>query len=288
MKKLRYLAEAAIVYLAFAIFRVLPLDAASATGGFLLRSLGPHLAASRKARRNLALTFPDKSEEDREKILGGMWDNLGRVFAEYPHLKTIGNKRITFENGEILDDLRTDGKAAMLFTGHLANWEIASIGAILHYDLPMDLMYRAPNNPLVEKLLTYAREHVGRIETIPKSKSGTKKLFAAMREGRHIGILIDQKYNEGIEADFFGRPAMTSTVFVQFCQKFEAPLVPGQIIRTGGAHFLIRLYDPLPLFGADGEPLPPEDVLRKAHVHLEDWITQFPEQWLWIHRRWKE
>ena len=286
MKKIRYIIEAALLYMLFFFFRVMPLDAASACGGWLGRNIGPHLSASRKALKNLHAALPGKTDAEYTAIIEGMWDNLGRTIAEYPHLDKIGRNRTICINREALQKLSSDNLPGVLFTGHLANWEVSATGLLHQGGLPVDIVYRTPNNPWVAELLDRARSLNHRLPTIPKSRSSVRAMIQTMQQGRHIGMLIDQKYNEGIAVPFFGIPAMTSPAFVQLCQKFKCPLVPGRIERLNGARFRMTIYEPLKLFDDNGTPLPVEAVIAVAHAHLESWIREKPEQWLWLHRRW--
>ncbi len=289
MKNLRYMAEAALVYMLFTLFKIMPLDAASALGGFIARHTGPHLAASRKARRNLEHALPGKSAEEYGRLICDMWDNLGRVVAEYPHIAYIAKHRITPEHEEIMEAALKLDAPAFIIAAHLANWEVGPAYFTLRFNEPLDITYRAPNNPYVDRLLQKTRSMGGRISGYPKARETARKLLNALKEGRNIGFLIDQKFNEGLPVPFFGRDAMTNPAFVQLAQKFHAPLVPTYIVRTDGAHFRLLFGKPLEIFEMDGKtPLPLEKVIRSAHIELEDHIRQYPAQWLWLHRRWKD
>lgn len=286
MKKIRYAAEAVLLHLLFVLFGVMPVDMASACGGWAGRTVGPRMAASRKALNNLRAALPGKTETEYVQIVRGMWDNLGRVIAEYPHLAKIGRERTEIRDNGILNAIGNDGLPAVFITGHLANWEACAAALLEQAEVALDLIYREPNNPGAAKLLDRARTMGGRLATIPKSRSSVRAMVHAMQQGRKIGMLIDQKYNEGIPVPFFGRPAMTSPAFVQLCQKFKCPLIPGRIERTGGAHFRMTACEPLKLFDDSGAALPAETVIAAAHALFESWIAERPEQWLWLHRRW--
>ena len=289
MKNLRYMTEAALVYTLFALFKIMPLDAASALGGFIARNIGPLLAASRKARRNLERAIPGKSAQEYDNLIRDMWDNLGRVVAEYPHIGYIVKHRITPEHEHYMTDALKLDAPAFLITAHLANWEVGPAYFTLRYNLPLDITYRAPNNPYVDRLLHKTRSMGGSITAFPKARETARKLLNALKDGHNIGFLIDQKFNEGLPVPFFGRDAMTNPAFVQLAQKFHSPLVPTYIVRTDGAHFRLIFGKPLEIFEADGKtPLPLEKVIRRAHIELEDHIRQYPAQWLWLHRRWKD
>ena len=211
------------------------------------------------------------------KIITGMWDNLGRVFAEYPHLETIAKDHVEFVGMEHV----TQKNPAVLIAGHIANWEMAATSFYVR-GIPIDLIYRAPNNPGVDTMLKKWRSLNGKINTYPKSKAGMRQVVAALSKGNNLGILIDQKYNPGLPAAFFGQTAMTSPAFVQLAQKYRCPLYPVRVERIAGCQFRVTCHAPL-----DADQ-PVETVIAKAHQLLEQWISERPEQWIWLHRRWKE
>jgi len=282
MKNLRYLIEGVLVNLLIGLFRFLPLDVASGIGGFIGRSIGPLLAVNRKALRNIRLSLPGKSDKEYRKIIRDMWDNLGRVFAEYPHLEKIAKTRMISEGEENLSQIIHSNIPCILFTGHLANWETAAAYAY-KIGINLDLVFRAPNNPYVDKILQRCRSMDGKLITYPKSSKGMRDIFSALKSGRRVGILIDQKYNQGLPMPFFGRIAMTSPAFAQLAQRFDCPLHPARIERLKGAHFKIMIY---PAMNTKDRTV--EELITESHIMLEKWITERPGQWLWLHRRWRE
>jgi len=288
MKAFRYFFEALLLQTLFWLFKILGPEKSSALGGWIGRSIGPRLATSRKARRNLLSVFPAMSKEEQDRIITGMWDNLGRVIAEYPHLETISLSFTEIENDPILQDIIANKTGAVFIGGHFANWEIPCITMLTRYDHDIALTYRAPNNPWVEKMLQKSRTLNGRLKAFPKSQDSGRHILQTLKNKTFLGILIDQKYNEGMETPFFGRPAMTNPVFVHLAQKYNCPLIPVQTQRLERCHFKLTLHPPLKLFDEKGVALPVEDVITQAHTLLEDWVSQKPEQWLWLHRRWKD
>lgn len=280
MKKIRYFLEALLLRLLLVIFSLLPVDAASNAGGRIGRTLGPLLAASRKAARNLENALPELNADERKKVIADMWENLGRVMAEYPHLDKIARERVTLKNAWIFEEVIKARGGAIFISAHLGNWEVLCPVSLLLYNQPLHLTYRAPNNPYVDAMLMKARTLGGQIKAMAKSRSGGKEILRALQKGEYLGILIDQKYNEGIAADFFGRQAMTNPVFAELAAKYECPLVPVQCKRLSGARFELTIYEPLDIKAGT------EDIIAQAHRLLESWIREAPGQWLWLHRRW--
>jgi KDO2-lipid IV(A) lauroyltransferase len=276
LKKARYLIEALMILILFGFFKIIPATWASNIGGWLGRTIGPRLAASRKALRNIQNALP---EGDHAKILNGMWDNLGRTFAEYPHLKHLAKNNVELIGAQHLTNSKDE--PAIIFAAHLANWELCPLAPALQHDYLTHSIYRAPNNPLADKVLMKCRNLGGKLQPIPKSKSGTRQIVKRLKNKDHLGFLIDQKYNEGVAVPFLHAPAMTSSAYIQLAQKFDCPLIPAQIERLGGANFRVTIHTPIRTKDKSEQQL-----LTQTHEMLEDWIKARPEQWLWLHRRW--
>ena len=195
----------------FAGFKFLPLDCASALGGALARCIGPVLGVSKQARRNLSRAFPELSETEIARVVADMWDNLGRVAAEYPHLMKIRvfepGGRVETHGFEHVDRAVAAGRRMIVFSGHIANWEIGMLAGAQH-GISVAQIYRALNNPLMDRMI--ARFRGDRGEFIPKGAIAARRAIAALRRGTHLGLLADQKMNDGIPVPFFGRLAMTA------------------------------------------------------------------------------
>ncbi|PIW26590.1 MAG: lauroyl acyltransferase [Rhodospirillales bacterium CG15_BIG_FIL_POST_REV_8_21_14_020_66_15] len=280
--------EAAAAFAVYMFFRFLPLDWASALGGFLGRTIGPRLRLSNRARRNLRAAYPEMAEADIKRIVRGMWDNLGRVAAEFPHLDEIevygGDGRVRVEGAEYVDQLRDDGEPGIFYSAHIGNWEILALGATQR-GLPLDRVYREANNRLVEWLYQHGRAAVeGAL--IPKGPQGVRQLLNIFRAGSHLGMLVDQKMNDGIPVPFFGRPAMTAPALAELALRHGCPVVGARVTRLKGARFKMTALPPL-RFEKTGDHK--ADVLKamtQINAQVETWVRDTPEQWLWLHNRW--
>ncbi len=285
-----YVLQALGARLALALFGALPLEAASDLGGWLGRGIGPLLPVSRRARRNLARAFPEKSGDEIVTIVRGMWDNLGRVAAEYAHLGEIDvydpEGRVEMVGAETIELLRDDGRGGIFFAAHLGNWEITPLAASQN-GLALTHIYRAANNPHIEPLLRKVRAPLGGVH-YPKGVVGAKKLVEALRRGEHLAIVADQKQNDGIAVPFFGRDAMTAPALAQLALKFDCPLVPTRVERLGGARFRLTIYPPMALPASGDREADVRETMRRVNALFEDWIRERPEQWLWLHRRWPD
>jgi KDO2-lipid IV(A) lauroyltransferase len=289
-RRLLRLVEGAGAVLIYALFWILPLDAASALGGFLARSLGPKFAISRRALRNLRRAIPGISEAEGWRVIRGMWDNLGRVIAEYPHL---GKYRAYAEGGRIeirgADNIRAQnapGKRAIFFSGHFGNWEVAAL-ALTRAELGVVEVYRAANNPIVAQLINHSRGVVGS-ELAAKGSSGARRMLAAMKSERHIAMLIDQKTNGGIPVPFFGRDAVTAPSLAVFALHYGCAVVPVRVDRLVGARFRVTAEPPLDLPRTSDDAADTLAIMTKVNQVLERWIRERPDHWFWLHRRWPE
>lgn len=288
-RRVKFALEAAGLYLAVGIVRLLTPEAASNLGGFLGRLIGPRLGISRRARRNLRLAFPEKSAAEIDAIVRGMWDNLGRVAAEYPHLGTItaaASDRIELADVEAVRLMRDSGNAGILASAHLANWEILPVAAARN-DVHMTVVVREPNNPYVRSLIDRFRGVAGGWRTA-KGSGGARQAMEVLRGGGVLGVLFDQKMNSGLSIPFFGVAAQTAAAPARLALRFRCPLVPVRIERTGPARFRVFAHPPLALPEGGDREASTTQIMVELNGILEGWIRDRPEQWLWLHRRWPE
>ncbi len=273
-------------YFLFGFFRIMPIDLASKIGGCLLRTIGPKLGQSRKARNNLVKAFPEKSAAEIETIIAGMWENLGRSVAEIPHLPKLvcGSPRLEIVGLENGLATKSDNKPGLFFTGHIGNWEVSTkISDAL--DMDMMTIYRAPDNPWVYKLFKSVRKGF-RGELVPKGSQGARKYASFLKKGGHAAMLVDQKLNNGIAVPFFGRDAMTAPALAQFALKYDCPVIPVRVERLGGASFRMTFYPALKIAPTEDRDADILRIMTEVNAIMESWIRERPEQWLWLHKRW--
>ena len=290
-KKIQYLAEIALLKAMLAFCRMLGLDRSSALGGWLGRNIGPKLGITRRARGNIKRAMPELSPEEVERIVVGMWDNLGRTAFEYAHLDKFSRPeerhRIEVVGVEGLLAYAATGKGGILISGHFANWELMPLAMRLE-GLDGGGVYRAANNPYVNDWIVTMRRELIVPEQIAKGPKGARLLIQAIRDKRFVAMLIDQRLTEGIEAKLFGLPAMTTPTPAVLALRYKAALVPASIVRTKGAHFRVTVHEPI-VVNQDAEPT--GEILRITQVlndFLEARIREHPEGWFWLHNRWKD
>lgn len=274
--------------LIFGIFRIFPFKTASDIGAWFARTFGPYLKQSRIARRNLETAFPDLSDEETSTIIDDMWDNLGRTTAEYFAIGRQnlwgGGSPLEIVNPEILDELQNDGKPAILFLGHIGNWEYATLPA-LQKGIRITQLYRTLNNPYIAFLASHLHSSITQ-DLVTKSPEGAKKMLKVLKEGGNLSMLVDQKLREGIAVPFFGRDAMTPQAPAKLALKFNCPLVPVRVERLSGIRCRLTYYPPLehPKEGSLNERV--YALTLKINQTFESWIRERPAQWIWMHNRW--
>ncbi len=273
------------------VLRALPMDLSSALGGAVARRIGPLLPVHRRAADNLSRALPEASPDDRRAWLREMWDNLGRLAGEHPHLDHLDvygaasrAARVEVIGAEHIDAVRASGRPGLFFSGHLANWEVISI-AVAQRGLVLDQVYRAANNRHMEWLYSRGRAPVGG-RLIPKGPKGARMLLGSLREGRSVGMLVDQKMNDGIAVPFFGRDAMTAPALAELARKFDCPVIPSRTERLGGARFRCTFHPPLTPPAAADRQAQVAAMMAQVNRILEAWIRERPGQWLWVHNRW--
>ncbi|HEX3881240.1 MAG TPA: lauroyl acyltransferase [Stellaceae bacterium] len=282
------MAEAITLVLVMTVFACLPVDLASAVGGYIGRKIGPRTRASCRVIDNLRRAMPENCETENRRILLGMWDNLGRAAAEYPHLAWIcaeKSHRVELVNGEGVTRLLRGNEPAIFFGGHFANWEVGP--SMIHRMMGAALVsvHRAPNNPWAARLL---RHWLPPRRTVAKGRAGGRELLSHLRGGGHLAMLVDQKMNDGIAVPFFGRDAMTAPAIARFSLRFHAPIVPIRVERLEGARFRFTVLPPIDIAETDDATADVLARMTRINAEVESWVRACPEQWLWAHRRWPD
>jgi Kdo2-lipid IVA lauroyltransferase/acyltransferase len=281
-----------VKYLLAALRRTNP-DRASDMCGAITRHMGPLLPAHKIGRANLRAAFPDKDTVWIEATLRAAWENLGRVAGEYVHLGRLWDYdpaqpnagRIITDDEQIFIDLQNDNQPALCFAAHLANWELPAVMAATH-GLPSAVLYRMPNNKAVAQEIALIRAPLmGRL--IRSRAQAPLEMAAALANGEHLGMLVDQHFSRGVDVTFFGRRCKANPTIARLARQFDCPVVGVRVIRLPDRRFRIAAEGPLALpRDSDGRV----DVAASTQLitsTVERWIREHPEQWLWFHRRWR-
>jgi KDO2-lipid IV(A) lauroyltransferase len=276
--------------LALALFGALPLDRASDFGGWLARKLGPRFGVHKHAARNLTRALPELTVAQQQAVLNGMWDNLGRVMAEYAHLGELGEgiaartDRVEVIGTEHVDAILAAGRPTIFFSAHYGNWELLGLVAA-RYGLPLVQVYRAANNPLTEELLQGLRQSVGG-RLVPKGMQAARELIKALKQNESLAMLVDQKLGTGIAVPFFERDAMTAPAIAELALRTDCPIVPAYVERLAGARFRVIVEAPFLLEKTGDRERDVYAGMLRVNQTIENWIRARPDHWFWVHRRW--
>jgi len=285
----------AIVVSALRVTRFFDPDRSADFFAGLARRFGPWFREHRIGRENLIASFPEKSATEIEKILGEVWDNLGRVVAEFVHMDRIfdididnpTSSRIEYSarTNELFKQLGTDGKGAIIFSAHLGNWELPALAGPA-FGVNTAVLFRRPNLAAVDRMIQRTRG-VNMGTLVATTHNAPLLLAQALRDGVHVGMLIDQFYDRGVHVDFFGRPARTNTMLARVARHVDCPIHGVRIVRLPQNRFRIELTEAVePVRDSTGD-IVVKDTMQKINAVIENWIREYPGQWLWLHRRWR-
>jgi Kdo2-lipid IVA lauroyltransferase/acyltransferase len=259
----------------------------------VMRFVGPWLREHRIGRDNLRAAFPEKSDAEIETILRGVWDNLGRYAAEMAHLDHVCSgdpyKRTyidyTPEHIERFIRLKDDGKPALVFAAHLANWELPAVIAASD-GLESTVLYRRPNlGAVADAVIALRKGLMGQM--VASSLGAPVALARALEQGRHVAMLVDQHYTRGIDVTFFGRTCKINPLIAMLAREAECPIHGTRVIRLPGNRFRGEISEEVkPVRDASGRIDVPGTMQAISDV-VEGWVREHPEQWLWAHRRWR-
>ncbi|CAI9120680.1 lysophospholipid acyltransferase family protein [Brytella acorum] len=284
--------EAVLVACALRVLRLLPPIRASNLGGFIARTIGPRLPVSKVADRNLRLAMPELDAEARKRVVRDVWDNLGRTACEFPHLaeltETTGSgPGWVVKGAEHLIALARSGGPVIFVSGHIGNWEVLP-RAVAAYGLPFASFYRAAANPRVDAMIGAMRANTlhAEVPNFAKGARGARDALRYISRGGHLGILADQKMNDGIEVRFFGLPAMTASAAATFALRYNCPIVTGHVRRVAPARFEVIVDSPFRPVDTGNRQADIATTTQVLNDRMEATIRQKPGSWLWLHRRW--
>jgi KDO2-lipid IV(A) lauroyltransferase len=287
--RLKHIGEAALVLPFYYLFKILPFGTASFMIGKMMRFLGQFHHTHQTALKNLRLCFPEKTEEERKRIAFNAWENIGRIAGELPHITSSTDAKmqelVPLSGVENLEEAKAfakkNGTGLIMLSAHVGNWEISS-RMLLVLDPKLALIYRKANNPYVDGIIQKLR---GRYTSfiVPKGDmGGMRDIIKHLKTGGSLGLLSDQKMNDGMKVNFFGTEVKAAAAAAEFSVKYNIPVVPFRTIRDEKTkiNFVFRLEKPIYPEGCTSEQL-----MQKIYDIYEQWIREYPNQWFWQHNR---
>ena len=280
--------ENALFTLVFWMLRLLRPASAAAFGAWLLRRVGPRHGKSKHLRRNFSIAFPDLDSNGVELLVREAWSNFGACLTEYAHLDHIAHGRrgagVEYVVAPGIRALEARDQPAIFVTAHYGNWELAAL-AIAHQRIPVTAVYSPLQNPGLDQRLARYREVLG-CHLVPRADS-MRPLLTELKAGRSIGLLVDQKVENGDPLPFFGRDKMTTLIPARLALRHGLELVPIRIQRLAGSTFRATICEPITVEPeSGGEVETARQMMIRVNQMFERWIHEDPGQWFCGNRRW--
>ena len=248
MKYIKYFFQFIFVIIFFSFFKILGLRISSAIGGKMFEIIGPLFRSKNLIHSNIKKAFPDINLKDLNKMTKLMWNNYGRVFAEYMFIKDFridnSNSKIKIKGQEILDKIKGEGKPVVFISGHLSNFELMA----MHLEksgIKLSAIYRPLNNIFLNGIMEGIRKKFICKHQIKKGIGGLKKLISLKKNNYSTALMIDQRVSEGVLCNLFNQDALTTTIPAQLVRKFNIPVVPVYIERIKDLNFKISINNPI-------------------------------------------
>lgn len=286
MKNLKYFLQFVFILIAFAIFRILGPNLSSKLSGKLFENIGPFFRSKKIIHENIEKAIPKVNSTDLNKITKLMWNNYGRIFAEYIFIKDFRlgklSENIKIDGQEIIDKLKKNNQQVVFISGHLGNFELMAM-YLDKTGIKLSAIYRPLNNIFLNKIIESIRKKYICRNQIKKGLGGLKNLISLKKKNFSTALMIDQRVSEGILSNFFNQKALTTTIPAQLVKKFNIPIVPVSIERLEGINFKIKIHEPINFPNSNSI----QNITDQLNIVLEKMITKRPEQWIWSHNRWK-
>tara|TARA_B100001173_G_C15935357_1_gene524680 strand:+ start:78 stop:938 length:861 start_codon:yes stop_codon:yes gene_type:complete len=286
MKFIKYFIQFILIIILFSFFKILRLKLSSALGGKLFELIGPIFRSKKLVHSNIKNAFPNISSENINRISKQMWNNYGRIFAEYMFIKDfrIGklSSNIQVNGNQILEEIKRKNKQVIFISGHFGNFELMA----MHLEksgINLSAIYRPLNNIFLNQIMERLRKKYICKNQIKKGIGGMKKLINLKKNNYSTALMIDQRVSEGIESDFFNKKALTTTIPAQLVKKFDIPVIPLFIERVNNINFKITVNQPISF----SHEATIKEITDKLNLVIEKMIINKPDHWIWSHNRWK-
>ena len=277
---------ASFVTAGFACLHRLGPVGASNLAGRVTKTVGMRLPVTRVADRNLRAAFPDMTPAERRRVVAKVWEMIGRNVGELPHLAAI-RETASGPGWEMKGRENLPAGQAIFFSAHCGNWEMV-LPIASQLGMAVSGFYRRPSNPVMDRLIRKQRMAAlgPGVAMFPKGAQGARQALAHVMGGGSLGMLVDQKMNDGIAVPFFGRLAMTAPAAAQLALRFGLPLVPIRVQRLGPARLRMIVEPALDVPTCGNRQSDVLALTTAMNVTVERWVRAEPGSWLWLHKRW--
>lgn len=275
-----------------ATLRKLPYDRALTLSEWLAVAVGGVVRKwSAIAEQNLAIAFPDMDQQARAQLLRSLFRNLGRVLLTIARAEQLSkdelSRWIVFKDLEHFTEAKQRGKGVLFLTAHLGNWELSALAHAIKVE-PMHVMVRPIEDPVINDIVQSCRCATGN-RVIPKANSA-RAVLQALKNNEAVGVLVDQNTvaSEAVFVDFFGKAAASNKGFAQLAMRSDAAVVPGFAWwNDRESRYVLQYFPALEMVSTGNDEADVIENTRRCQAAVEHAVRRHPEQWLWIHRRWK-
>lgn len=284
IKNIVFFIEFLLIRILFIVLNLLPLNISSKIVAIFFKFFGQLTKNHKIAITNCKHVFPKLPDEEIKTIVFKSWENLGKTILELGMLKNIFNYKMVEANGiDNISSIIEEKIPAIYFSIHQSNWEIC-VPYLDRMEIKVGAIYRHINNHFLNKFVLERR--VDSLKTnksfyTPKGKQSAKDILDAVKKNKSIFLLIDQKDSAGEEVILFNKSIKTQTGFLKIARKYKMPIVPMENRRLKNGKFLINFHKPIVHTSEDSD----NDMMKKIHNIIEEWILNNPNQWFWQHNR---
>ena len=284
IKTLVYFVQSFVVYFFYFVGKLLGLNLSRKLFSTIFLILGPLFKSNEIIDTNLNTFKADLTKPEKNKIISNMWNNYGKTFIEYIFLGYFkkNNKHIQIIGEKHLESIIETNRPAIFISGHFANFELMSM-EITKKNIKLATIYRPLNNFFLNPFMEFLREKYVCKNQIKKGIKGVREAIEFIKNETSIALMIDQRLSEGEKVNFFGKPALTTTLPAQLSMKYDLLIIPVFIQRTEDDKFIIEFFEEI-----NSKNFKDKNILtKKLNETLESMIIKNPNQWIWTHNRWK-
>ena len=286
MKKIKYFIEFIFIKLFFFIFKTIGYKNASNLGAKIGSIFGPLFRSKNLTKKNIRNCLKNINEKEINILIKKMWENYGRIFAEYMHIEKFRSKKlenyIKINGIKTLEKIKKEGKPVVFISGHFSNFELMAMQLELS-GIKLSAVYRPLNNIFLNQTMEDLRRNFICKNQIKKGLGGVREIIKAFAQNSSVALMIDQRVSEGEKSLLFNKPTYTTTIPAQLIKKYKCPVVPIYIERKNNLFFDIIIEDPI--YFNEKEDI--KNITLKLNNWLENKILLNPDQWIWTHNKWK-
>ena len=286
MKYFKYFFQFLFVILCFFIFKILGPNLSSRVSGKIFETIGPFFRPKKIILSNIKKAFPENDSKHSDTLTKIMWNNYGRVFAEYMFMKDFRfgklQQNIKIEGQNILEEIKNTNNQVVFISGHFSNFELMAM-YLEKSGIKLSAIYRPLNNIFLNRIMEKIRKKYICKNQIKKGIGGLKKIITLKKKNFSTALMIDQRVSEGILSSFFNEKALTTTIPAQLVKRFNIAIVPVYIERVKGINFKIIINKPIKF----SKEISTEEITEELNKIIENMIIRKPGLWIWSHNRWK-